>query len=336
MSVDLYERYKDALRRGHMAMARSQLDVALAAYREALALAPERPLPHVGAGQALLRKGDAQEALAAFDAALDRSPRDEAGLRGRADALAGLGRRSDAAHSLDVLSDVQERAGRIGDAYDTTRHALELAEQKARRRRLQDLARRVRIAAGARPDDQSLATTLRALDASEAATEAFADSAAARSAYGVPSLTAPGDANDADAPPTGRQPAMAPPPDPVALIVEGEVALDAGDLAAARVAYLAAAAAFAADGLTAAALDACWVALAFAPDDAELHLRLVELYLEAGWDGPAADKLALLARLTELDGKQAHTRARIVGLAADHFPDDPRLHRLSAQGGLRP
>src|SRR5258706_15656874 len=105
MSVDLYERYKEALRRGHTAVARGQLDTALEAYREALSLAPDRALPQIGIGQVLLRQDAPTEALAAFDAVLARTPRDEVGLRGRADALARLGRRTDAAGALDILSD---------------------------------------------------------------------------------------------------------------------------------------------------------------------------------------------------------------------------------------
>jgi hypothetical protein len=119
-------------------------------------------------------------------------------------------------------------------------------------------------------------------------------------------------------------------PDPLALSIEAEGLLDAGDLPGALERYLAAAVAFEAEGLLPAAIDACYVALAFAPDDAEVHLRLVELYLAAGWNGPAADKLALLGRLTELDRRQRGARARIVILAADHFPEDPRLRHLTA------
>src|SRR6478609_8099862 len=106
MSVDLYERYKDALRRGHMSVAHGDLDAALEAYREAIALAPDRALPYTSVGQVLLRQHAAPDALAAFDAALARAPRDEAGLRGRGEALARLGRRTDAADVLDLLSHI--------------------------------------------------------------------------------------------------------------------------------------------------------------------------------------------------------------------------------------
>jgi tetratricopeptide (TPR) repeat protein len=335
MSVDLYERYMDALRRGHMAVARGHLEAALVAYREAVGLAPDRAQPHVGVAQVLLRQDFAAEALATFDVALARAPRNEAALRGRSDALARLGRRTDAAESLDILSEIQEASGRLPEATETTRRALELAEQKARRRRLQDLMRRLRLASIDQPGDQALAGALHRLETSDtgvttadvrAGTQAEADVAHAAAAE-LAEIEA------AEEPPPAEP--SAPRPDPIALVLEGEEALDAGDQPVARRAYLEAATAFAAEGLVAAALDACYVALAFAPDDAELHLRLVELYLASGWNEPAADKLALLGRLTELDGRQGHARARIVGLAADHFPDDPRLRRLSAKEGTR-
>ena len=46
----LYERYKDALRRGHVASLRGRLEEAIEAYSEAAAIAPERATPHTSAG----------------------------------------------------------------------------------------------------------------------------------------------------------------------------------------------------------------------------------------------------------------------------------------------
>jgi tetratricopeptide (TPR) repeat protein len=297
MSVDLFEHYKDALRRGHVAMAHGDLEAAAGAYREAATLAPDRVSPHVNLGVVLLRMGLAADGLAAFDAALAHAPRDEAGLQGRAEALQRLGRRVDAAESLDLISDLQERDGRLAEAGETTRRALELAEQRTRRRRVADLTRRLRLEAG----DEPVGTPGRS-----------------------PEPTGPD--------PLAGRAVPVPRPDPTDLIGRAEASLDAGDQPAARESFLAAAAAFDADGLLAAALDACYQVLAFAPDDPDVHLRLVELYLQLGWQAPAADKLALLGRLAQLDDRPAATRARIVGLAADHFPDDPRLHHLSIPG----
>ena len=42
----LYERYKDALRRGHVAALRGRNEAAIDAYGEAASIAPDRALPH--------------------------------------------------------------------------------------------------------------------------------------------------------------------------------------------------------------------------------------------------------------------------------------------------
>jgi tetratricopeptide (TPR) repeat protein len=345
MSVELYERYKEALRRGHVAAARGELEEAIAAYDEAIQLAPDRALPYVSAGSAQLGLGTPADAVAAFDAALARSPRDEAGLRGRADALARLGRRVEAADALDLLSDVHERAGRLADAVEAAQGALGLAEQKARRRHLQELTRRLRLSA---PDQQAadvLDKALRVLELAEPPAAAAPSRAPATPGSGPAGEAAPTGAHALDAgleaaaaataaaepeTPTEHATTAEPLPDGSVLMSEAEAAIDAGDVVAARRTLLAAALAFEAHGLLSAALDACYLALELAPDDAQIHLELVELYLELGWDAPAADKLALLGRLAELDGLHSSTRARLVGLAADHFPDDPRLRHLSA------
>ena len=134
MSEVPYEQYKDALRRGHTAALRGRLDVAAAAYREASRIAPDRALPYVGLGGVLSRLGRADDALVAYSAALDRAPTDEGAMHGRADVLAALGRRAEAAETLDRLASILERDGRLADACDVARSALELAESRGRRR----------------------------------------------------------------------------------------------------------------------------------------------------------------------------------------------------------
>ncbi len=52
------------------------------------------------------------------------------------------------------------------------------------------------------------------------------------------------------------------------------------------------------DGRADAALDTCYLALSLAPDDVGIHLALVELYDERGWQSLAGEKLDLLDRLT--------------------------------------
>src|SRR5512144_2357174 len=87
MARPLFEQYKDALRRGHVALLGGELDAALLAYREAADLVPDRALPHASMGTVLERLGRREEALAAFDRALAIAPDDEATRRARAEAV---------------------------------------------------------------------------------------------------------------------------------------------------------------------------------------------------------------------------------------------------------
>ena len=118
MSEALYERYKDALRRGHAAALRGRFDEAIAAYAEAASIAPDRAMPQASLAGVLARTGRISEALAAYEVALSRAPEDEASLRGRAEMLAITGRRVDAAETLDRLSAVLDRDGRLLEATD--------------------------------------------------------------------------------------------------------------------------------------------------------------------------------------------------------------------------
>lgn len=293
MTDPRYEQYREALRLGHAATQRDRHDAAAAAYREAARLAPDRALPFVGLAGALAKLGRSDEAIAAYGAALDRAPDDEAALRGRADVLAAVGRRADAADMLDRLAAVMERDGRLADACDAAREALDLAEARGRRRQLESLVARL---AASTPGDEAAAAIERARHVLDT----------------VPTVVE----RPPDAPP--------PPPDPATLTLAVEEALEAGDLDEARRRALVAAAGHRGVGQLNAAMDACYQALAILPSDPEVHLLLAELYLDRGWRGPAADKLVLLGRLTELtdDGE---TRARLCELATARFPDDPRF-----------
>lgn len=314
MSELLYDQYKDALRRGHTAALRGRLDSAAAAYREAAKIAPDRALPWVGLGGVLSRLGRSDESLAAYGMALDRAPTDEGAMHGRADVLAALGRRAEAAETLDRLAAILERDGRVADACDVARQALELAESRGRRRQVESLVTRLRTAA---PEDTAAADALeRALGILE-------------SGPGVTPKqvrTAGGDADAATDAAGGGPPR---PPDPSQLTLAVEESLEAGDLDEARRRALRAAIAHRDVGQFHAAMDACYQALAILPSDPDIHLLLAELYLDRGWHGPAADKLALLGRLSQLTGDGA-TRARLCYLAAARFPDDPRLAAVCA------
>jgi tetratricopeptide (TPR) repeat protein len=309
----LYEQYKDALRAGHVAALRGRLDAAAAAYREAARIAPDRALPYVGLGGVLARLGRSDDSLAAYAAALDRAPDDEGAMQGRADVLGLLGRRAEAADMLDRLAANLERDGRIADACDVARRALELAESRGRRGQVEHLVALLRAAA---PGDAAAAEALeRALGVLDSGPGVAAPATATQATSTEPVVDAP------PSPPAA--------PDPALLTLAVEESLEAGDLDEARRRALIAANGHRAVGQFHAAMDACYQALAIMPSDPDIHLLLAELYLDRGWRGPAADKLVLLGRLSQLTGDGA-TRGRLCYLAAARFPDDPRLAAVCA------
>lgn len=177
MTDDLFERYKEALRRGHVAARRGATDEALAAYGEAASLAPDRLAPITAAAGVLSRAGRVDEALTAYDAVLARSPADEAALTGRAEALARADRRTDAAIAFDELAELQEAQGRIADTIDTIGRALDQAESKARRRHLEELVATLNPAAGDDRTELALERALVRLRADAGTLELEADSA---------------------------------------------------------------------------------------------------------------------------------------------------------------
>ena len=323
MSDALYERYKDALRRGHVAALRGRLNAAIAAYSEAAEIAPERSLPHASLGRVLVRLERHDEALAAFGMALDRSADDEGALLGRADVLAATGRRVEAANTLDRLAGVQDAAGRLAEACDTARRALELAESRTRRRLVEELARRLRET----PNDDAAAAALeRAMSFLEPPTAP--PEGPPPGADGTIGAEAGADAaagHESDVEPEASEP----PPDGATLVADGERLVATGDIAAAQEAFIAAAHAHRTAGLVDAALDACYLGLSLAPADPDLHLTLAELYLIRGWRAPAAEKLLLLGRLVELAGDQPASE-RLCAIVRAEFADDPRLTALCA------
>ncbi len=160
----LYERYKDALKRGHVASLRGRLEESLTAYAEAAAIAPERSTPHTSAGTALMRRKRPADALRHYTAALSLSPRDEAALLGRAQALAALDRRPEAANAFDALAELRATNGKLADAVDAARRGLELAEGRERRRTLEALIERLRATSPGEPGRLALERALQVLD----------------------------------------------------------------------------------------------------------------------------------------------------------------------------
>lgn len=317
MSQALYEQYKEALRRGHVAALRGRLDVAEAAYRTAAAIAPDRALPFVSMAGVLRRRDRLDEALAAYDAALARAPGDEGALRGRADLHAGAGRRSAAASDLDALSLVLERAGRLGDALEAAAQALDLAESRSRRRdvdRLRAVAERAEepVEEVAGPPAASPEPTAGAVSGEPASTDQ--------------GPTPPGDRSTGEAEPertaepgtavVSGPPSPAPPPDPAVLRAVADALLDSGDLAGATERYLALAAHDRSEGRYDAAMDACFALLAASPSNHRLQLEIAAIEADRGWLDTAAEKVRLLARIADLD-EDGDARAAVEAFAVE-------------------
>lgn len=313
MSAARYEQYKDALRRGHVAAMRGHRVAAIDAYSEAATIAPDRALPLVSLGGVLVQLGRTAEALAAFDAALDRAPADEPALRSRADLLIAAGDRSAAADALDRLAATLERADRLPEATDAARRALELAESRSRRRSVSALTDRLRRVE--REPGAAEALT-KALDILEGRGLARHDGPI-RPDVEAETSSLPDVATVAD-------PVVpAAPVDPAAATAAVEAAAESGDAEATVVAALAAAAGHRASGSVVAAIDAIYLALAMSPAEPRLHLTLVELYLDRGWRPLAVEKLLLLRTLAGTADDQ-RTLDAIAAVVA-RLPDEPRL-----------
>jgi tetratricopeptide (TPR) repeat protein len=144
VSGPLFDQYKAALRRGHMAALGGDLDAALDAYREAARLVPERTLPLASQGTVLHRLGRWPEAAQVFESALQQAPDDEPTLRARATAREERGMHSGAAADYERLAFVLDVAGRAPEAIAAARKANELEARPARA----SLAARLERAAG--------------------------------------------------------------------------------------------------------------------------------------------------------------------------------------------
>ena len=140
MADPIFERYKEALRAGHVAALRGRLDDALVQYRAAAAIAPDRPLPHVGMADALLLLGRIDDALVSSRMALQRAPADPAGLEVAARVQEAAGQKDGAAALLDRLADALAEADSLDGAHAAAVRARDLSSTDARRRRAEELA----------------------------------------------------------------------------------------------------------------------------------------------------------------------------------------------------
>jgi hypothetical protein len=132
----------------------------------------------------------------------------------------------------------------------------------------------------------------------------------------VDTVALPGMVGESDHQPTGDE-----------LLIAAEAADAAGDLKALRSLLVWTARAYAREGRFDAGLDATHRLLQRSPGDVDAHLVLVELYVARHWNALAAEKLALLGRLADLDD-DAETRARVCAVASRAFPNDQRLESL--------
>ena len=314
MSDPLFDRYREALRAGHVAVLRGRLEDAAASYREASVLASDRAVPRTALGSVELRLGQPDQALASFDEALALVPADDAALLGRAQALVVLDRSDEAAATFDLLATARRAAGKRLDAGDALRRALEIQPTAVRRQRYDELVEELRHAVGDADAERALARALRFLEL---------DSVDATPAQAPLDGRSHGDASESEK-------VAAPPMAPVrivdgdAFVLAAEEAAARGDAPGAVAAAMAAARAFRASGHLVAALDACDGGLESGPDDVDLHLLIAELTFERGAVGPAGDTFHNLLRLVEIDGDGA-ARDRVLAAARTALPDDSRF-----------
>ncbi len=108
------DRYREALRQGHLAMVRGRPGEAISHYEAAAHLAERRSLPLVAMASVYLQMRQPREAIACYEAALERNTSDTAAMRGLALALEAAGRPGDAAvmHGRAAELEAMERAGR--------------------------------------------------------------------------------------------------------------------------------------------------------------------------------------------------------------------------------
>ncbi len=352
MPDPIFERYKEALRAGHVAALRGRPDDALLQYRLAASIAPDRALPHVSMAEVLLRTGHADEALAACQRALDRAPGDEAALALAARLHALAGRAAEAAALLDRLADGYGAVDRAAEAYAAAVAARDLAPSEVRGRRVAELE----VAAGASRGmlPASLRWTVGATPPGVVAAKTAASGESASA--GVPAA-----AREPEPPPPSplplTPPELVPPPEPVAAsqvapaaaptaatersmpgapartapdreaspdalpparldpeaaYLAAEELVGGGDLRGAARRYVEAAAAYLALGAVDTAVEACLRALSGTPDDTEVHLTLARIYAASGHPERARETLDLLERLLTLDADAT----RLVRLAA--------------------
>ena len=328
MTEELYDRYREALKQGHLAAIRGQPEEALALYRAAAGIAGQRALPYTAMGGLLLQLGRLDDALAAYGQALEREPHDAAALDGRARALLAAGRQAEAADAWEGLAAAQIATGERDEAPTTLGRALELDDSPARRRRHEDL---LTAATSVDPADVAgaadVAAGATAPEAADGELRHAAEPAGEEAVVEAPAPPGQGAPPAEEATPVGAT-AEGAHPDPELLLDLAEAAGAEGATERAVAAYLAAGRSFAAQDAPDAALDACQRALTLAPDAPEVHLLLARLYLERGWRERGVETLLLVDRFVTVEGLE-DVRPQVAELANAWADGDDRLVALA-------
>lgn len=122
MTDTVSEQYKEALRRGHLAVVKGRPLEAVQHYEEAGRLAADRPVPFVSIGSVFLQMRRPRESVRAYDEALRRAPNDLEALRGKARALEAEGETREAgtleqrAAELEATDQAAMQAQRVRSA----------------------------------------------------------------------------------------------------------------------------------------------------------------------------------------------------------------------------
>lgn len=335
MSGPLFDQYKSALRRGHLAALAGSLDEALEAYAEASRLAPERALPFANQATILHRLDRWPEAAGAFDRALRVAPDDEATLRARGSAREARGMRSGAAADFEHLALVLDAAGHGAAGVKAARRAVALEASPARTTLLERLIKSAAHTGEPETARQGYPTLVpesgpAAIEAelgelgvpNPAGQTAAVPDQGPTPAAGAAADGASGSWPAVDLPSAPPPPIVGPPPDPDVLMADAATALDAGDLPGARERMLTAVMVHRSAGHLDAALDCGLQLLAAAPGDPQVHLAIANLQLDHGWTELATEKIELLLRLTALTG-DTQAEADAHGLAAERLRDEP-------------
>ncbi|MGH7039846.1 MAG: tetratricopeptide repeat protein [Stellaceae bacterium] len=143
--------YPALMRIGDAAREAGDFANAVNLYRRAIQLAPRDPVPFVALGGVLLRMGETNEALLAFNSALGRDPKNLAALRGQAEAYLKTGRPELALAPLGKALALQPNDPQLMLLLGVTK------DQTGRHEEAQAIYRRARLIA---PADPALAIDL--------------------------------------------------------------------------------------------------------------------------------------------------------------------------------